>query len=1532
MKIKLIVFLFIILNVYSNGYSQIKTIGDRYIGCNPDTFRFYTIGNTHSGQIWSSGNGNNSSIDTPVFLFNLPGTYKVKIGNLEKDITILPKLNYNFTTDSTKFGCFPFKFNLRDITNYPVGIYSTKVDWVYQNGGSSIGASSHDVITNYFLYNCFVKMIVKTNVPSCTGQIQKDSFFQILDIPVAKIKLTPDSSCRVPFSPIVTNKSKDSLKTNLTYLWKWNLPSASSSTSFNPPLLTYTTNSAVVFTLEAINKFGCKGYDTVKYKIDTPTVSFKLTQKVCAKGYGYIDIDNYDTANYTYKVVSQTRANGQDIFRLTKPFGGPVIPPDAPYSKVSRFAGFDGDYPNQNVKRSYTLIKTSKRDTSCKVRLTKELLLCQTFPQFKVNVGRSCGFPFRDSIIVTNTIGNEDCWDSLSFSVIYFDKYLIGITKDSFNAVKAQKFTQSIKDSIFLYGLDSLKKVDSFYRKGPFGLSVNVNFFSQTDTFNCEHDASGGALHYSVFRPHLVDYFNKGCVSKKDSFVVYNYGNGKIASIEWHFGDDSVKTTSDSTVSHFYLSKGNYKAFAVVTNSNGCIDTTNPVYVKRGDSIVPQMSISNKTICITDSTTISIQNSTNFDKWKFLTDNTKVLDCPNSLSATYNHFYNAGKQYVYILAEKDGCKTKIKDSIYVDGPRFMLNYDFKCSRKDNFKFFLTDTVGIRASSYQWDFGDGTLLNSGLDTQWHIYTGSNDDHWVKVTILNPSGCKYIDSIWVHARKVKAIFTDTLFCKQTFFGAFLNSTPYVLNPLKSQNADYICDYQYTWLMESITNPSIKFPPATGGNTLAVNLPLDTMNLSLIARDINGCSDTMKRTVYLGNNHIDFKLIYDSCPPVQIIQCVNLSTSPWGIFEYDWRINKIKNGLDTFRLDSSFLKNPNFRVDTFMSDSFKITLKITDSAKCAIKYLSKLFIFVKDSSKLKAPDTICHYSTPSIYSTENDLINYKYRWFINGHIQPDTVHKLNNKFDTLGRQIILLEKTHRFKGCKNKFIDTIWVNPKPNIRLDNSFDLATNKCFPSITTIDYFDSLSIPNVYFKFIHNGSHRTVKPTTIALDAGINLISAVFTTSYGCYDSFVNYDTVYSPSADLELSKKMICKNDSIEFKLINLKDVDSILWSFGDGVIYSGVKSRIYHRYTTANILSDSIPVSFIVFAPNKACPASKSDTILVYEAIAGHYLNNKIDTAYCLSSVMIHNAAPRADSIRWDFGNGINLENQLDSFSYKHAQAGIYDIKQYAYRKPLGCIDSSLKRLILFPIPKLTAQVDSVCLGSKLDIFYQSNLPNTKAYLLPDSFQNSPYSQSPISTQISKSTKFNLIGESSNSCRDTIQVNAHVIMPHNEINFDTILVTGAKLSLPVNYNPYWTYTWTPNLVNPSCINCPNPELQILDTALYQLSIHDYRNCFKFDYNYRIRLYPDIVVRVPKAFSPNGDGFNDFVYARGFGIKKLLSFKIFNRHGQLLFMTDNEMVGWDGYYKNVLQNTDAYFYTYEAESFIPGKIVTGEGNFMLLK
>jgi gliding motility-associated-like protein len=70
----------------------------------------------------------------------------------------------------------------------------------------------------------------------------------------------------------------------------------------------------------------------------------------------------------------------------------------------------------------------------------------------------------------------------------------------------------------------------------------------------------------------------------------------------------------------------------------------------------------------------------------------------------------------------------------------------------------------------------------------------------------------------------------------------------------------------------------------------------------------------------------------------------------------------------------------------------------------------------------------------------------------------------------------------------------------------------------------------------------------------------------------------------------------------------------------------------------------------------------------------------------------------------------------------------------------------------------------------------------------------------------------------------------------------------------------------------------------------------------------------VPNALTPNGDGKNDKIFVRGFGIKTI-TWRIFNRFGQVVFQTNNRNEGWDGRYRGVVQPMDVYAYTLEIET-----------------
>jgi len=88
----------------------------------------------------------------------------------------------------------------------------------------------------------------------------------------------------------------------------------------------------------------------------------------------------------------------------------------------------------------------------------------------------------------------------------------------------------------------------------------------------------------------------------------------------------------------------------------------------------------------------------------------------------------------------------------------------------------------------------------------------------------------------------------------------------------------------------------------------------------------------------------------------------------------------------------------------------------------------------------------------------------------------------------------------------------------------------------------------------------------------------------------------------------------------------------------------------------------------------------------------------------------------------------------------------------------------------------------------------------------------------------------------------------------------------------------------------------------------------------------------VPKAFTPTGID-NKTLYPFLIGVKKLVTFKVFNRWGQLVFQTDSAdpKNGWDGVYKGKIQFLDTFTWYAEGYDYVD-KIVHKTGNTILLK
>ena len=91
-------------------------------------------------------------------------------------------------------------------------------------------------------------------------------------------------------------------------------------------------------------------------------------------------------------------------------------------------------------------------------------------------------------------------------------------------------------------------------------------------------------------------------------------------------------------------------------------------------------------------------------------------------------------------------------------------------------------------------------------------------------------------------------------------------------------------------------------------------------------------------------------------------------------------------------------------------------------------------------------------------------------------------------------------------------------------------------------------------------------------------------------------------------------------------------------------------------------------------------------------------------------------------------------------------------------------------------------------------------------------------------------------------------------------------------------------------------------------------------------------ILDVPNAFTPDGDGDNDFFnYISNGDIDQVLEFKIYNRWGQLVYDNEDPDNGWDGTFNDKAQASDVYIYNISVQR-LDGAGLLLQGDFTLIR
>lgn len=316
--------------------------------------------------------------------------------------------------------------------------------------------------------------------------------------------------------------------------------------------------------------------------------------------------------------------------------------------------------------------------------------------------------------------------------------------------------------------------------------------------------------------------------------------------------------------------------------------------------------------------------------------------------------------------------------------------------------------------------------------------------------------------------------------------------------------------------------------------------------------------------------------------------------------------------------------------------------------------------------------------------------------------------------------------------------------------------------------------------------------------------------------------------------------------------------------------------------------------------------------------------DTPVCLGdSVHFTNTSHGGLMYKWYFGDG---DSSVDANPvHLYLRPGVYQVHLVGYQ----CMDTANIAVAVDSTPYVSFVVDStpVCIGKAINFssVYQSNATN----LVWDFGDGSPLLSGwqPTYDYSTGGEKVVTLTAHFRACADTSFRDTLMVYDYPVVNIgaDTSICEGSVLRLHnhVGQPEGYSYLWSTGNTTKS--------IDIIKPSVYWLRVVTDHGCTTTD---TIAVDNDCYIAIPNAFTPNGDGVNDYFFPRELlsnGVAKF-HMSIYSRWGVLLFETDNiSGRGWAGVGNGVKQPEGVYIYLVEV-GFINGTHQQYKGNITLIR
>jgi len=380
---------------------------------------------------------------------------------------------------------------------------------------------------------------------------------------------------------------------------------------------------------------------------------------------------------------------------------------------------------------------------------------------------------------------------------------------------------------------------------------------------------------------------------------------------------------------------------------------------------------------------------------------------------------------------------------------------------------------------------------------------------------------------------------------------------------------------------------------------------------------------------------------------------------------------------------------------------------------------------------------------------------------------------------------------------------------------------------------------------------------------------------------------------------KITSKNATItKNKIICIGNIDTLsstitggIWLSSNDKIASISNSGIVSAISTGQVVIN-------YYLPN-TCNNSVSITLNVSKKPS---IQLPKDSLYCNTINVPINLTDLSASFTW--------QDNTTSNYYTITEPGIYSVT--ATNNCGSVVDSVKISRVSSPLIKLPTDI---LLCNSKPLLVNVSLPGTNKYLWQDKSSNPQYT-------LTKGGMYSVTVTDSNNCKTSKSIIVkELATPSFPFPNDTIACN--EILLPINVNcDECNYLW-----NDGSVLSKNT---IQNEGEYRVTVSN--NCGTVSKGVHVRIIDCIsYLDVPNAFSPNSDGLNDVLFALGRNIENI-SFIIYDRWGQKVFVSNNLTDGWDGTFKGRTLESATFMYSISATGINDGKSIIKMGNIALIQ